>query len=408
MYVFKSFNVKGQSYQSHLQMAMIYFLVAAILGLLLRFYPMLGFSFNYRFVVHGHSHIALLGWVYVALTTLLHFCFLEKKKSSRTYKRIFWCTQATLIGMLLTFPFQGYALLSIVFSTLFLIVSYVYAYHFWKNIDPKYEQSKGLKCAKAALIYMMISSLGPWALGAIMNSLGPQSIWYRLAIYFYLHFQYNGWMILAVVGIFLFVCEQHGLEIPKKPFTHFFLNFNLGIVFTFFLSTLWTKPSFGFYTLAGLGAVAQLYAFACLWGMIKNLFHGLPLTKLQTLLIKLVVAMGLIKMVLQLLTVLPYFSTMAATYLDFTIGYLHLTFLGVISMALFFFMDYFELLRISTKSFSWYFLGFILTETLIFYKGIAAWQGWVIFDGQATLLSWTSVLIAISIAMMLIKNRSKT
>ena len=127
---FKPFKVKGKSYQSHVQMAMTYFLVAAILGLLLRFYPILGLDFNYRFVVHGHSHIALLGWVYVALTTLLHFCFLEKKKSSRTYKRIFWFTQATLIGMLLTFPFQGYALLSIVFSTLFLIVSYVYAYHF--------------------------------------------------------------------------------------------------------------------------------------------------------------------------------------------------------------------------------------------------------------------------------------
>lgn len=389
-------------------MAMIYFLVAAILGLLLRFYPMLGFSFNYRFVVHGHSHIALLGWVYVALTTLLHFCFLEKKKSSRTYKRIFWCTQVTLVGMLLSFPFQGYALFSIVFSTLFLIVSYVYVYHFWKNIDPKYEHSKGLKCAKAALIYMMISSLGPWALGAIMNSLGPQSIWYRLAIYFYLHFQYNGWMILAVVGIFLFVWEQHGLEIPKKPFTRFFLSFNLGIVFTFFLSTLWTKPSFGFYALAGFGAVAQLYAFACLWGMIKNPFFELPLTKLQTLLIKLVVAMGLIKIVLQLLTVLPYFSNMAVTYLDFTIGYLHLTFLGVISMSLFFFMDYFELFRISQKSYLWYFLGFILTEILIFYRGLAAWQQWSPIHGQTIILAIFSLLFPVGLCLMLAQNRRRS
>lgn len=389
-------------------MAMTYFLVAAILGLLLRFYPILGFSFNYRFVVHGHSHIALLGWVYVALTTLLHFCFLEKKKSGRTYNRIFWCTQATLIGMLLTFPFQGYALFSIVFSTLFLIVSYVYVYHFWKNIDPKLKHGKGLLCIKGALIYMVISSLGPWALGAIMISLGSQSIWYRLAIYFYLHFQYNGWMILALVGLFLFVWEQYGLEIPQKPFARFFLSFNLAIVFTFFLSTLWAKPPFWIYVLAGFGAVAQLYAFACLWGMIKKQFFELSLTKLQTLLLKLVVAMGLIKIFLQLLTVFPYFSNMAATYLDFTIGYLHLTFLGIISMALFFFMDYFELFRISTRSFPWYFLGFILTEALIFYKGVAAWQGWVIFDGQGTLLAWTTFLIPIGIAMMLIKNRSKT
>ena len=86
-------------------------------------------------MVHAHSHIALLGWVYVALTTLLHYGFV-KDASNTTYNRVFWSTQGTLIGMLLTFPFQGYALFSIIFSTLFLIMSYGYTYHFWKNIDP--------------------------------------------------------------------------------------------------------------------------------------------------------------------------------------------------------------------------------------------------------------------------------
>lgn len=65
--------MKHKSYQLHIQIAVIYFLVAALLGLLLRSYPIFAFDFNYRFVVHAHSHIALLGWVYVALTTLLHY-----------------------------------------------------------------------------------------------------------------------------------------------------------------------------------------------------------------------------------------------------------------------------------------------------------------------------------------------
>ncbi|WP_459414396.1 hypothetical protein [Flagellimonas marinaquae] len=180
-------------YGKHVRLGLVYFCLAALLGVLLRSFPMLGFQFNYRYVVHAHSHIALLGWVYVGLTTLLHLCFVESKNSSVVYKRIFRCTQGTLIGMLLTFPFTGYALFSIIFSTLFLIVSYVYVYHFWKNIKPELKQSKGLQCAKAALLYLVVSSIGPWALGAIMNTLGAQSIWYRLAIYFYLHFQYNGW-----------------------------------------------------------------------------------------------------------------------------------------------------------------------------------------------------------------------
>ncbi len=400
--------MKDKLYRSHLQVAMVYFLVAAVLGILLRSFSIFSFDFNYRFVVHGHSHIALLGWVYLALTTLFHFCFVERKKSTTNYKRIFWCTQATLIGMLLTFPFQGYALFSIIFSTLFLIVSYVYVYHFWKNIDQKHKHSKGLKCAKAALIYMVISSLGPWALGGIMTTLGAQSIWYRLAIYFYLHFQYNAWIMLALVGLFLYVWEQLGFEIPKKSFARFFTSLNLGIIFTFFLSTLWAKPSFGFYALAGFGAVAQIFAFVCLWNMIKNWFSKLALSEFQKLLLKSVVVLGLIKIILQLLTVLPYFAHMAATYLDFTIGYLHLTFLGVISIGLFFFMDYFDLFRITKTSYLWYFLGFLLTETLIFYKGFAAWQQWGIFSGHVKLLAVVSILIPLGIVLMLIKNRNKT
>lgn len=398
--------MKHKSYQSHLLIAMVYFLVAAILGMLLRSHPIFAFDFNYRFVVHAHSHIALLGWVYVALTTLLHYCFVEKDAINRRYKRIFWCTQGTLIGMLLTFPFQGYALFSIIFSTLFLIVSYVYVYHFWKNIDPKYKYSKGLQCVKMALIYMVISSLGPWALGAIMNTLGAQSIWYRLAIYFYLHFQYNGWMILALVGLFFYVWEQRGLEIHQKTFARFFLSLNLGIVFSFFLSTLWTNPASSLYVMAGLGAVAQCYAFVLLWGMFKNKITKLSFSKVQYSLFITVLVLIWIKIVLQLLSVLPYFANMAVNYIDFTIGYLHLTFLGVVSIGLFLFMDYFKLFLISKKSYLWYFLGFLITEALIFYRGMAAWLQWNIFNGHLEILALLTLLIPFGIAMILIENRA--
>lgn len=135
---------------------------------------------------------------------------------------------------------------------------------------------------------------------------------------------------------------------------------------TFFLSTLWTKPSFWFYVLAGLGAVAQFYAFVLLWGMFRNKITKLSFSKVHHLFLKTIVILGLIKIVLQLLTALPYFANMAVNYVDFTIGYLHLTFLGIISIGLFLFMDYFSLFRISKKSYLWYFLGFLLTEALIF------------------------------------------
>ncbi len=400
--------MKESLHPRHLRISIVYFGIAAVLGLLLRFYPIFSFGFNYRYMVHAHSHIALLGWVYVALTTLLHYCFVNKQTSKKRYKYIFWGTQGTLVGMLLTFPFQGYALFSIIFSTLFLIASYVYVYHFWNNIDSKYIHNQSLQCVKAALVYMVISSLGPWALGAIMSTLGAQSIWYRLSIYFYLNFQYNGWMLLALLGLLLYVLEQRDLSIPRKKFVRFFQTINIGIILTFFLSTLWTKPSLGLYVLGGLGAIAQLYALLYLWALTKNGIAQLHLSNLQNLLLRTVVILIGIKMLLQLITALPYFAQMAATYLDFTIGYLHLTFLGVISFGLFFFMDYFGLLQMSKKSYLLYFLGFTLTESLIFYKGCAAWKEWDVFSGYTSILALCSLLVLLGILLLLIQNRSNT
>jgi hypothetical protein len=397
--------MKDKVYRHHLRIAVIYFCVAAVLGLLLRSYPIFSFRFNYRYMVHAHSHIALLGWVYVALTTLLHYGFVEKQSASKRYKQLFWGTQGTLIGMLLTFPFQGYALFSIIFSTLFLIMSYFFTYYFWKNIDPKFKDRKGLKCVKTALAYMVISSVGPWALGIIMNTLGAQSIWYRLSIYFYLHFQYNGWMVLALIGLFIFALEQRGQEIPIKSFNRFLLSLNLGIVFTFFLSTLWTEPSAVFYILSGIGAISQFYALIYFWSLTKNDVATLSQSRTQSMILKVVVALGLIKILLQLLTVIPYFTRIAATYLDFTIGYLHLTFLGVISLGLFFFMDYFGLMYISKKSYLWYVSGFILSEILIFSKGLFAWLGIATFQGYTEVLALSTLLIPLSLFLMLLKKR---
>ncbi|MDF0706640.1 hypothetical protein [Flagellimonas okinawensis] len=397
--------IREKKYQHHLQIALGYFIIAALLGMLLRSYPIFSFKFNYRYMVHAHSHIALLGWVYLALTTLLHYCFVNKTSSKNNYKKIFWGTQITLVGMLLTFPFQGYGLFSIIFSTLFLIASYIYTYHFWKSIDPKLKESNGLKCVKVALAYMVISSLGPWALGIIMNTLGAQSIWYRLSIYFYLHFQYNGWMILALVGLFVYVLELSGQEFPKKGFNRFFLFLNLGVILTFFLSTLWTEPSLVLYILAGLGAVAQLYAFAHLWGTIKSQLQALKLLKVPSAFLKLVIVLLMAKIVLQLLTAFPYFAVLATTYIDLTIGYLHLTFLGIVSIGLFFFMDLFGLLRISKKGFYWYLLGFMVTELLLFYKGIAAWQQWSPLPRYPEILAISSLCIPIGLLIISIEQR---
>ena len=94
--------------------SLLYFLVAALLGLILRFFVVVELPITYKFFVHTHSHIALLGWVYLALTTLLYKLFVQNSNLDKKYEHVFWFTQFTLIGMLLTFPFKVYALFSII------------------------------------------------------------------------------------------------------------------------------------------------------------------------------------------------------------------------------------------------------------------------------------------------------
>lgn len=389
--------------KTHIKVSLGYFLLAALLGVLLRTFVVTPMPINYRFIVHTHSHIALLGWVYIALTTLLYHLFMDKQVMDRRYCRIFWFTQICLIGMLLSFPFQGYALFSIIFSTLFLLASYWFSAFFLKHTPRSFKGTKSYICVKYALWFMIGSSIGPWALGAIMTILGPESIWYRLAIYFYLHFQYNGWMILALTGIFFYLLEQLQINISARTFRYFFLTTVLGIILSFFLSTLWTGPQLIYYILGGLGAVLQLIGF----GILINICLGnrmalkSALPRLQFNILKSVVFLLMVKMILQWLTAWPYFANLAASVLDFTIGYLHWTFLGVISIGLFFFLEFFGLIKLSKMAITVYLGGFLLTEGLICYRGMAAWLGWPLFEDYSKFLVVGSFLIPIAVMLVL-------
>ncbi len=326
----------------HINSALFYFMLAATLGVILRLFYVAEMPVTYRYMVHAHSHIALLGWVYVALTTVIYVWYARHATIGPGYRRLFLGTQLTLIGMLLSFPFQGYALFSIIFSTLFLFVSYAFTWFFIKNAKAALRHTNSYKCVRMALGYMVLSSIGPWTLGGIMATLGTESVWYRMAIYFYLHFQYNGWMVLALIGLFFFVLEQHQIKVPAQRFRLFYWSLNLGIVLSFFLSTLWAKPNFVYYLLGGWGAVFQCVALALLLKMMYDIkpFRWVFLSQLQMTLLCIFATLLTIKMVLQLLTSFPYFADLAATFTDFTIGYLHWTFLGVVSIGLFFLLDY--------------------------------------------------------------------
>ncbi|MEX0289980.1 MAG: hypothetical protein AB3N14_12800 [Flavobacteriaceae bacterium] len=398
--------MKATNLKLHVKLALGYFLVAALLGVLLRSFNLFEIPLNYKFIVHTHSHIALIGWVYLPITTLLYKLFLSAQNTNRSYQKIFWFTQLTILGMLFTFPFTGYALFSIIFSTLFLFASYWFCWFFLKTAALRFRERYSYKFVKASLWYLVISSLGPWTLGAIMNSMGAESVWYRMAIYFYLHFMYNGFMILALVGLLCYVFEEAKLRLDTKTMKMIFWLFNSGLVLSFFLSTLFAEPPMIFNLVGGSGAVLQFVALGVLiMGILKRKSETPAVFRpFQTRILITIGVLMVIKMLLQLLSAVPYYAGLAAAILDFTIGYLHLTFLGVISLGLFLFLNYFDLLKISKNYYTLYFIGFVLSEALIFYRAITAWGKFELIDFHGILLSGASLLMLIGLSCIFLDN----
>ncbi|MAP55064.1 MAG: hypothetical protein CL605_09200 [Altibacter sp.] len=390
----------------HIHIALGYFFIIAFLGVIMRLYPIADIPAPYRFIVHTHSHVALLGWVYTAITTLLVYAFLRNEATLKMYNRIFWVTQVTILGMLFSFPFTGYALFSILFSTLFLIASYWFVSFFLKNVPISKKRLPSFKLVRISLWYLILSSIGPWALGAIMTTLGNSSPWYRNAIYFFLHFQYNGWFIVALVGLFFVLLEDWGLKFPPSAFKKFFSLLNAGVILTFFLSVLWMEPHAIFYVLAGMGALLQVIAFGMLfvWVFKNRVTVKENLPGLVYSLLKVCGALLIIKLGAQLLGAVPPASKIISANIDYVISYIHWVFLGIVSLALLAFLKQFQLIRITKPIYWLYLLGFFLTEILIFYRGTTSWLGGNTIENYPEALALSSILLFTAIALLFLQQ----
>lgn len=376
------------------------------MGLLLRFFFVTPIPLNYKFILHAHSHTALLGWVYLGLTTLIYKLFLSEAQKPKSYKRIFYFTNFCILGMLVTFPLQGYALFSIIFSTLFLFASYWFTWFAIKHIPKHFKDRFSWKLIKTSIFYLVLSSIGPWAIGGVMATLGTESIWYKTSIYFYLHFQYNGWFILALLGMLFYIFEEKGIQFNSEKLNSFFLLLNFGVLFTVFLSVLWFVPPIIFYIFGFLGAVAQLLAFYELYFLLKEHFPVLKKCFSSRAFLLLIIAGGLmvIKILMQLFSAFPYIANLAFQLKDFVIGYLHLVFLGIVITTLLGFLNYFKLIRLPKYFLILYSLAFATTEILIFYKAFAFWLKLAFFSSYYVVLALFSIAFPVAVGILLFKN----
>ncbi|MEX0928881.1 MAG: iron-sulfur cluster repair di-iron protein [Balneolales bacterium] len=207
--------------------ALFYFIVVAATGSLLRFlwtapaYTL----FNAQYLIHAHSHVALLGWIFLVLCGLLLEYGMQKNQPGKKLLSAFSIlVQITVIGMLISFTLQGYAPASIAFSTIHILLSYYFAWLYFRHermdIDPRVRNFYN-----AAVLWMILSSLGPLLLAAGSRL---TLFWMNTAIGFYLHLQFNGWFTFLLTGLaFQFLINRHYWENPtwgNWPFVLMFVG----------------------------------------------------------------------------------------------------------------------------------------------------------------------------------------
>jgi hypothetical protein len=308
--------------------------ILALLGMTLRTKFLFPLPFiDYKYFLSAHSHFAFGGWVTLALMILyIDNLLTTRQQQKRVYQRILWGIEITSFGMAVTFPFQGYALLSIVFSTVFIFFTYGFSWVFIKDIRETKRDKLVTLLSIAALLSLVLSSVGPFTLAYILATKTGNAILYRDSIYTYLHFQYNGFFTLSVFALFFNQLLIHANASTRKKIRQFAFFVCLSVVPALFLSLLWHTYNIYIHSLAIIGCILIMLSLVFFFRFAMNrknyLLYTLPLAR--TLLIFSMISFA-IKMFLQMGTIIPALGNAVFGYRPIIIGFLHLVFLGFVS-----------------------------------------------------------------------------
>lgn len=359
-----------------IQWAFLYFIITILLGLSLRVSYIADVFFNIRHVTHSHSHIGLLGWIYTILSSLICQYFL-RETDRKPYFILFICTQFCILGMLFSFPFGGYFLYSIIFSSLFIICTYWFSIFFLKrskkynfirfsiskSVDVENDKPLSLKFVHWGIYFLILSSIGIWLLPVAIVKAGKGSDWYNSALYFFLHFQYNGWFLAVLFGLLVGEIEHKSL-LNSKRLKGALYNFVIGTIGSVTLS--WV----GFFNEPILYIIGNISGFLLL-ASIFELYRAYMQLEKPAFLMQMFLLLCMLKTIFMFLGSFPWIAEVVLPNREFVISYLHFTFLGVIGFGVLHFLEKNLHIHFPYWSLSLYTTAFVGSEILIAYKGIA-------------------------------------
>ncbi len=386
------------------RIAVINLAVVALLGTIMRY--KIGFALPFldqKFLQESHSHFAFTGWITHTLYFLLVNIFRSSLPSidEKAYRLLILFNLLTAYGMLISFAIQGYGPVSIVFASLSIIIGYLFVWRALKDAGRLPDSHPGKNWIKAALWFSVLSTLGTMVLSWMMATRQYDQETYLASVYFYLHFQYNGWFLFACFGIFLDYIRHFNLNARLVRYS--FLFFGIAAIPAYFLSTLWADIPGWLYGAVIIAAFLQIAGWYYFIKLIREYLSQLRVSFSKlVLLLFLAVALALsLNLILQLGSTVPAISKLAYSFRPIVIAYLHLVLLLIISVFLLSFLYGTGLLRqnkptrIALLIFA---IGVILNEAVLAIQGIWSFSYTVIpYANEAlfgiALLMLTSVLV---------------
>ncbi len=366
------------------KITLFYLLFVALFGLLLRYAFISPGGFVFQYFKHTHSHVAFLGWVFNALFILVLRFYVDQL--TRQIKWQFYLFQISILGMLLTFPFQGYAALSITFSTLHIFIS---IWFYFTTISAIGNQDQTVKWINLAAFYMVVSNIGPLALAPILILGLKDSVVYHLSLQHYLHFQYNGWFFVAAIGL---IIKTYNIKFNKSNLLFWLLAWS---VIPLFFSTVAIIIDHSLYRgIGAVGALAQLTGILLFFPSLRKAI--IQQSNTERLLIFIVMLCMMAKGIFQLSISIPAISASFINLHNPIIGFLHLVFLGIITnllVLMFIKSGFINVGRLTFLAAILFNLGFFIMVGLLFIQPLYVPSNYFQY------LFWSSIPILIGVVL---------
>lgn len=338
--------------ENYTKVSLFFFFVVSCFGVLLRYIPLYEgeIVWNYERLLQTHSHIAFLGWIFniIYIITLKQYPRVLENSKFLDYKRFFFLFQFATIMIASSLLIWGYKVLAIAFLSIHAYTTVHFAVRFIKNADINLP---GTYLLKIGYIVMSISYLGTIMLGPISAMGYKYSDLYYSSIYFYLHFQYNGFFLLAILGFLVNYWAKINLEIELP--TRYINLFLISIILTYALSILFSKPNIIINIIAFIGSALQIYLIIKLYLLNKNIK---PIFEFKNgkYLATLVISLLIIRLISQVAA--PIIPNIVYSNRPLIILFLHLNFLGIITPLLLYLINIYI---IKSASFMKYIIIFV-------------------------------------------------